>query len=158
MEVLIDNTQLDCELQELYMISSHWKTDIAFVKDEIRFLKNTLNKYKIGIESVQLTRILQFQKIIENERAKILQAEAEICDFLELMGPIINHEKSEFGLDVLEKFNELETAVKSVTNYILLVKRLVFLFLEKIMNAQKTYQATLTNKKLLPLNISYDRH
>jgi len=136
MELLIDNTQLDCELQEMYMVSSHWKTDVDFVKDAIRFLKKTLNRYKTGIEDVQLTQIIQFQKIIEHERVKIREAESKISEFLELMGPIVNHSKNEFGLDVLEKFNELETVIKSITNYILLVKRLVFLFLEKIINAK----------------------
>ncbi|MDB5005526.1 MAG: hypothetical protein JWQ34_3751 [Mucilaginibacter sp.] len=151
MEVLIDNTQLDCELQEMYIISSHWKTDVDFVKDEIRFLKNTLNKYKTGVMDVEQIRITQFQKIVDHEEGKIHEAESKIFEFLELLGPIVNHAKNEFGLDVLGKFNELETDIKSVTNYILLVKRLVFLFLEKIINAKKHYQAALANKKLLPL-------
>ncbi|MES2377841.1 MAG: hypothetical protein V4553_14740 [Bacteroidota bacterium] len=151
MELLIDNTQLDCELQEMYMISSHWKTDVDFVKDEIRFLKKTLNKYKTGVTEVEQIRITQFQKIIDHEDVKIHGAESKISEFLELLGPIVNHAKNEFGLEVLEKFNELETVIKSITNYTLLIKRLVFLFLEKIMNAEKTYQAELANKKLLPL-------
>ncbi|WP_429380068.1 hypothetical protein [Mucilaginibacter sp. UYCu711] len=151
MELLIDNTQLDCELQEMYMISSHWKTDIEFVKDEIRFMKNMLNKYQTGVEGVDLTKIIQFKKIVEHEGTKVQSAEAKISGFLELMGPIVNHSKKVFGLDLLEKFNELDTAIKSITNYILLVKRLVFLFLEKIINSKKNCQAVFTNKKPLPL-------
>jgi hypothetical protein len=151
MEALLDNTELDCELQEMYMISSHWKTDIGFVKDEVRFLKSTLDKYKTRITGVELTKIIQFQKFVEHEEKKIQDAETKISRFLELMGPIVNHSKSEFGLDLLEKFSELDTAIKSVTNYILLVKRLVFSFIEKMINAKKTYQAAVANKKLLPL-------
>lgn len=151
MELLIDNTQLDCELQEMYMISSHWKTDIEFVKDEVRFMKNMLNNYKTSLTGIELTKAIQFQKIVEHEGTKIQDAETKISRFLELMGPIVNHSKNEFGLDLLEKFNELDTAIKSITNYILLVKRLVFIFLEKIINAKKNYQVVFTNKKPLPL-------
>ncbi len=151
MEVLIDNTELDCELQEMYMISSHWKTDIGFVKDEIRFLKSTLDKYKTGAGDVDLTKIIQFQKIIENEGAKLRAAETNITEFLEMFGPIVNHTKGAFGLDVLEKYNHLETTIKSVTNYILLVKRLVFLFLEKIINRKREGLIALKSTKQLPL-------
>jgi hypothetical protein len=131
MEVIIDNAQLDCELQEMYMISSHWKTDVEFVKDETRFLKNMLNKYKTSVEGAELTKIIQFQKIVEHEGTKIQDAETKISGFLKLMGPIVNHSKNEFELDLLEKFNELDTAIKSITNYVSLIKRLVFHFLRK---------------------------
>jgi hypothetical protein len=147
MEVLIDNTELDCELQEMYMISSHWKTDIGFVKDEIRFLNNTLDKYKTGAADVELTKLTQFQKIIDKEGIKLQDAETNIAEFLGELGPIVNHDKTEFGLDVLEKFNELETTIKSVTNYIILIRRLVFLFLEKEINAKKECSTLLTDTK-----------
>lgn len=151
MELLIDNTELDCELQEIYMICSHWKTDIDFVKDEIRFLKNTLDKYKTCVIGTQLSKLSQFRKIIEYEAGKVQETETKIFEFLKLMGPIVKDTKNDFGLDVLEKYNKLETNIKSITNYVLLVKRLVFVFIEKMITAKKSYPAVLTNKKPLPL-------
>lgn len=151
MELLTDNTQLDCELQEIYMISSHWKTDLDFVKYEMRYLKNTLDKYKTCVIGAPLVKLSQFQKNIEHESAKIQEIETKISEFLNLMNPVVDHSKGEFGLDLLEKYNELETAIKAATKYILSIRRVAFLFLEKIINARKTYPAVFTSKKPLPL-------
>ncbi|MCC8424918.1 hypothetical protein [Mucilaginibacter sp. UR6-11] len=151
MELLAHNTQLDCELQEMYIISNHLKTDVTFIEDEIRFLKNTLNKYNIYIANTQLNRIIYFKRIIEQQETGIPLIKNKISGFLKCLGTLVNDSEKEISLDILEKFNTLNTEVKSIADQILSVKHSFFLFLEEITKTRKPHYTSMSFKKPLPL-------
>jgi len=47
----LEKNELDIEStwQELYIITKHWKSDIQFYKDDLKFLQHLINKYLIWI-------------------------------------------------------------------------------------------------------------
>ncbi|MES2810340.1 MAG: hypothetical protein V4619_17025 [Bacteroidota bacterium] len=135
METIIEDTQLDNELQELYIISSHLNSDIEFVRDEIRFLKNALNKYHAYSDNLQTDETARFYKMLDVKDIMLPTLKNAVAAFLKLIRPFITHSKKEIGLEILEKFNELQTEIKHSVEYIKLVKKLVFAFIEDAIRA-----------------------
>lgn len=44
-----NNFEIETTWQELYIITKHWKSDIQFYKDDLKFLQHLINKYLIWI-------------------------------------------------------------------------------------------------------------
>jgi hypothetical protein len=152
MQAVITDPQLDTELQELYIISSHWKSDISFVQDEIRFLKSTLNKYSIDIDRAHLHQIIDFNDIVIQQETTIPTIQTRVTEFIRSIEPIIKDSKKAIGLDTLENFNSLDTEIKAVANYVLKVKNLFFLFIDDVTRIAK--QNSVLSSKKLPLKYS----
>ena len=45
MKTNIPDPQLEFEIQEIFIQSTHWLEDAAFAEDELRFFKTVLRKY-----------------------------------------------------------------------------------------------------------------
>ncbi len=61
------NTDKDYTLEEkwraLYMITKHWKSDIEFYKDDLKFLQHLINKYLIWITKKEnLDKVMEIGK------------------------------------------------------------------------------------------------
>jgi cysteinyl-tRNA synthetase len=130
METLIKDDQLAYELQELYIISSHWNSDIAFVQDEVKFLNNALNRYTTYTKNLQTDRTAHFYTALETQEANAYMINNKITALLKVIEPFIIDAKREMGLDILERFNELEAEIKSIAECVKLIKSLVFAFIE----------------------------
>jgi len=137
MEKIAEDAPLDYELQELYIESSHWLSDISFVEDEIRFLKKALNKYLAYTENLQQHETTSFTKILALQHLRVSDAKIKIAEFLKFIEPLILHNKTEIGLDLLEKYASLEMEIRSLSEYVRLVKHLVFSFIEEAIKTGK---------------------
>lgn len=156
MEALSEDTQLDTELQELYIVSSHWNSDIDFVHYEISLLKNVLNKYRIQSKNLQAEETERFYAMLEIKDAAIPALKYSVAEFIKSIEPIITHCVNNIGLELLEKFNALEAEIAHSIQYIKLVKKLVYAFLEATKNSGKyaalPIAASTTDKYRKPLN------
>ena len=132
--------ELECELQELYMLSNHWISDIQFVEHEIRFLKNILHKYLVpALKNDQLIEMETFNKTLTRLNADIPVLKNKILDLLKFIGPyLIDETNTEINLSLLEKFTALETEIKALFENVKQVKRLLFSFIEEIMKSECT--------------------
>lgn len=137
MEIAVEDNSLDCELQELYIESSHWMSDISFVEDEIRFLKKALTRYMVYTENLQLHEASSFTKILALQDLHISEVKIKIAEFLKFIEPLILHSKKEIGLELLEKYASLEMEIRSLSEYVKLVKNLVFSFIEEAIKTGK---------------------
>jgi len=142
METIKYNGQLDLELQELYIESSHWISDIDFVEDEVRFLKKALHKYHAYTEGLQLYEANNFIKILEQQHTNIPGIKIKVVELLKFIEPFVNDSDKEIGVDLVEKFIALETEIKALTEYLRLVKNLVFSFIEEAVKAGKSIDIT----------------
>jgi len=137
METKADNAQLDLELQELYIESSHWVSDVDFVEDEIRFLKKALHKYYACTESLQLHEAGKFMKMLDQQHAHIEEIKPHIAGFLKFIEPVITAPVKKVSIDLVEKYIGLQTEIKALSEYVHLVKSLVFAFIEEAIKAEK---------------------
>lgn len=137
METLVKDDQLEYELQELYLISSHWNADISFVQDEIRFLKTALNKYHDSANKLAVNETAHFYKILDTQNATAFTIKTKIAAYLRFVELFIVDPKKEMGLDMLDKLNVLGTGIQSISEYVKLVKGLVFTFIEDAIRSGK---------------------
>lgn len=138
METITDNTQLDVELQELYIESSHWVSDVDFVEDEIRFLKKALHKYYACTESLQLQEAGKFMKMLDQQHTHIEGIKPRIAGFLKYIEPVVAGPVKKVSIELVERYISLQTEIKAMGEYVRLVKNLVFAFIEEAIKADKS--------------------
>lgn len=142
METIAVDNELEYELQEMYILSNHWQSDITFVQGEIRFLKNALDKYHVYTENLHLSETIRFNKILDIQEASIPGIKLKVSEFLKVIEPFVSSTKKEIGLAELEKFNFLGTEMASLLEYTRLVKRLVFAFIEEAIKTGRYKEIT----------------
>lgn len=120
--------------QELYILVKHWRSDLEFYKDDIRFLQQLIEKYLIWITKKEnLDRVAGIRKK-EHDLAiscdKLHQNTTDhldvIADFMEGKGSISEseflsrHGKLETSLsDFVKDFRESRKEVFKVTEYVM---------------------------------------
>ena len=137
MKTIAEDSELDVELQELYILSNHWLTDIQFAEDELKFLKHLINKYLVTYtENIAPEEINIFNETIEQQEAITLSIKNKIFDLLKFIGPIVKGTGGEIGVDLIEKFTLLETEVKTLFESAKQLKRSLFSFTEEVMRTE----------------------
>jgi len=136
MKTVTQDPQLDDELQELYLESKHWLSDIHFAEDETRFLKKVINYYLVpGLNNEQLIIIKNFNEALDREDTNIACLKTKIAHFLTFIGSIINETKTEITTDLIEQFAALEIEMKTLFEAVKQIKKFLFLFAEDVMKA-----------------------
>ncbi|HVW94536.1 MAG TPA: hypothetical protein VHA56_01040 [Mucilaginibacter sp.] len=134
MNTLINDTQLEAELQELYILSNHWLQDIYFMEDEIHFFKNILAKYKTGdLKDVLPSRYDEFKQKIEEQEQQLAALKKQIPLFLDFLKPFIKDIKKEITLDFLEKYNHLQDEIKEMFSGVRENKNHLFKYTESML-------------------------
>ena len=70
-----DNYIFDASWQDLYILTKHWKSDLLFFKDDLRFLDDLIDKYVIWISKED-----DLESVRDIEKSIIKTAKE--CDFL----------------------------------------------------------------------------
>lgn len=135
MKTTVIDSQLEYELQELYILSKHWASDINFVEDEVRILKDILSKYLIKMGNLQLQEAKNFEKILGQQEATILDTKSKISKFLTFMEPLVSGVKDEIRVNLIERFTELQAQINSLSEYVKVLKKSLFSFTEEVMRA-----------------------
>src|SRR5438309_10956746 len=107
--------ELEFELQELYILCKHWLDDILFIEDELRFFKNVLKKYQdMGSQFALPSKGQEFSQKIQQLEQHIVSLKVRIPEYLNFLKPFIGDLKKEMDLDLVEKYNALETEIKDM--------------------------------------------
>jgi hypothetical protein len=137
MKTIIQDPELEGELQELYILSNHWISDIHFEEDEIRFLKKIINNYLVpGLKSGQLNEIVDFNKTLTQQDENIANLKNKIAGLLKFIGGLVNDSNAEIRIDLVEKFAALEAEMKTLFESVKQVKKLLFSFTEEVMKTE----------------------
>jgi len=137
MKTIIQDSELEDELQELYILSNHWMSDIHFEEDEIRFLKKIINNYLVpGLKSGQLNEIADFNKTLTRQDENIANLKNKIAGLLKFIGGLVNDSNAEIRIDLVEKFAALEAEMKTLFESVKQVKKSLFSFTEEVMKAE----------------------
>ena len=132
------DTELEFELQELYILCKHWTQDLAFIEDELNFFKNILKKYEaMGAQSDQPSKYIQFSSKIKELAGHIITLKKSVPQYLKLLQPFINDSKKEMHLDLILKYNALQTEIQNLFWIIKKLKNELFTYTEIIIEADK---------------------
>jgi hypothetical protein len=98
MTTQIEDSELNTELQELYLESKQWISDLEFLQTDLEFIKRLL--VKGGDNS---------EKLIEtaNIQDRILQLESSIAEFMQQLELLIIQEVQHLGMKLLETYTKL---------------------------------------------------
>lgn len=127
------DTELEKELQELYMLARHWSADIAFLEEELQFFKNILDKYISAPSAPADPQNTAFvQKVFELED-NLASLRAQIPGFLSFLEPFIDNPDKPMNLTFLEKYNALSTELQSLFTAVRTTKKELFAHVETVM-------------------------
>jgi hypothetical protein len=138
MKTIIQDGELEFELQELYILSKHWISDIHFIEDELRFLKHVVEKHLApSLKTEQLFEADDFNAVFAQTERNIPAVKTGVSDFLNFISPLVKEPDTVIGLNLLEKFTALDTEMKTLFESLKQVKKLLFSFTEEVIKTEK---------------------
>jgi hypothetical protein len=93
-----EDSELNTELQELYLESKQWISDLEFLQTDLEFIKRLL--VKGGDNSEKLIETADIQD-------RILQLENSIAEFMQQLELLIIQEVQHLGMKLLETYTKL---------------------------------------------------
>ncbi|MEO6631471.1 MAG: hypothetical protein ABIN13_07115 [Mucilaginibacter sp.] len=139
MNTLPPDTELESELQELYILARHWQQDIAFMEEELQFFKNVLNKYRpTATASDMASKSVGFSREIQKQEKHIGALKTKIPDFMAFLEPFIGDLKKGMDMSFLDKYNQLQAELQDLFTDVKATKKALFTYTESIMNSEKT--------------------
>lgn len=126
------DTELEYEVQELYILAKYWLKDISFAEDELHFFKNLLKKCGDDPSVDQQ----KFGEKIREQEHNIANLKIAVPQFLEYLKPYIKDPKKEMDLSLLEKYNGLDDEIKILFEAVKTTKKELFSYAETVIAAR----------------------
>ncbi|MEJ6979221.1 hypothetical protein WG906_02090 [Pedobacter sp. P351] len=128
MTTIIEESQLNTELQELYLISKHWISDLEFFHNDLIFLQKLVDRGCSQLKKHETSGNMAEMKImvtdLKNSSALISE---NVISYLSLLEPMIkNSDKSHYELSLIETHSHLECEIDSLLQTFKSVKQRVF--------------------------------
>jgi len=138
METKTTDTQFEYELQELYISSKHWQSDISFVADEVRFFKNVIGKYfKADNPQSQGAQMHHCKMMIVRLQEEIITLKIKVIAYLNFLGPYIGNPEKKIDINLIEKHSVLENEIKALFESVKLLKVDLFSLTENVMDEER---------------------
>lgn len=118
-------------LTSYYALGEHWRSDLAFYKDEVRFLKDLLGKYfNRFIEDIDINHVRR----IEN-RLMILDRRREEVDFkidrqMKAISERLKSNNTTANQNIISNHEELEHLLSILAKDFRKLKRIIFQLVE----------------------------
>jgi hypothetical protein len=125
------DSQLENELQELYILAGHWSADLDFLEEELQFFKNVVNRYPAArVDEIYPQETFR-QKVQELE-LHLADLRVKIPHFLNFLSPFIADLNKPMDLSLLELYNTLLTELQSLFKVVRATKKQLFAQIESI--------------------------
>jgi hypothetical protein len=126
------DTELETELQEVYIQATHWLQDIFFLETETSFFRNILNRYQS--DDPASSRKAEFDLKILAQENRLAAIKIKIPVFLAFLEPYIGDLKKEMHLDFLDQYNTLQNELDALFTGLRLTKQELFHYTESIIS------------------------
>ena len=120
MTTAIEDSQLNTELQELYLEAKQWMTDLDFLDSELAFL----NKLTANL-AIQAEKEEEIEKLTGIEKV-YLSLKGEMYAYLHGLEPLITQKKENFNLGLIETYTHLKWRLDEVLHGCQNVKNSIF--------------------------------
>jgi hypothetical protein len=115
-----EESELDTELQELYLVSKQWIADLEFLDSELDFLKKLTRHQRP--DAVRAEEFDQIAGLAESYAV----LKSDINNYLHQLEPLITHAAPDFGLGLVEGYAQLQRRLKSLLRACHNVRNMVF--------------------------------
>jgi hypothetical protein len=127
MTTVIEDNQLNTELQELYLISKHWISDLDFFGKELKFLENLLVRTFSGMLKQEryenIATIMLNVARIEHKRNEI---KCSVLNYMHSLEPLIAKTSEHFDLSLVETHAQLEIEIGELLHSFQTIKQQIF--------------------------------
>lgn len=133
----------DAELKELHTLALHWKSDLEFYRDELRFLVNTVGKYAaLVITDKHINRVKEIEKRLSAAETMLNETEAKVnkhIGYLEdLVEGVLRVSETFFRVENVKLENEVAYFIDEMKN----TKKDVFNASEDLFHAREVIELT----------------
>lgn len=116
-----DNYIHEAGWQKLYVLTEHWKSDLLFYKDDLRFLHHLIDKYFLWIskkENIDMVSEIEVSLLkVDKKCASLLkQTNTHLHYLTELIDDPFKHDSHQFRSDHELLEDELVQFVKTLRN------------------------------------------
>jgi hypothetical protein len=126
------DTELETELQEVYIQATHWLQDISFLETETNFFRNIISRYQPE-DAVASPKAAFDLKILAQE-ARLAAMKVKIPAFLIFLEPYIGDLKKEIHLDFLDRYSALQNELEALFTGLRSTKKELFHYTESIIS------------------------
>ena len=116
MTTTIEDNELRTELQELYLVSKQWMSDLEFIDNEINFFK------KIIAQAEASPLVSEDVKTLRRLRDTHSNLKKRITNYIHQLEPLITESSQAFRLYLIENHAELYTGINSMLVEIKMLK------------------------------------
>ncbi len=134
MLIVQPDTELEYEVQELYILAKHLLQDISFAEDELHFFKNLLTKLGLNMPAAGLGLQWElFNEKIAVQEHNITSLKLAIPKFLDFLAPYVNDQKKAMDIKLLERYNGLDDEIRELLASVKTTKSELFACAEGIL-------------------------
>jgi hypothetical protein len=119
MTTIIEDNQLNTELQELYLVSKQWISDLSFLEEEFKLLKK---RFKETLNAAD--NLGELDKITAIE-SKHKDFEFRVQNYLRRLEPLITEKQLPLNIDLVETYAQIESELNQFSDEIQAVKNAV---------------------------------
>jgi hypothetical protein len=120
MTIAIEDSQLDAELQELYLINKQWLSDLEFLDTEFEFLRKLAATASVAvIRNEELNSLF----MIKNSYSFL---KPDLLAYLHKLEPLIKAESKQLDLTLIESYTQLKTRLADMFDQCRKLKKEIF--------------------------------
>lgn len=127
MTTVIEENQLNAELQELYLISKHWISDLEFFTRDLSFLQKLVERCWAQSKKHEISEnLLELKLNVLNLQTQNAEIKGKVSNYLALLEPLISNANHNYELNLIETHSLLEREIGALLQIFKSVKQRVF--------------------------------
>jgi hypothetical protein len=133
-----ENNIGEVKWQELYILTDHWKSDLAFYKDDLRFLHHLIDKYIIWItKDENLNMVQDIKKNLFEIQSKSADLIKEVNIHLGNLGLMVENPVQSSNPQFLKDHGVLEEKISNFVKLFRSNRKEVFNITEYIIDSEQ---------------------
>lgn len=126
------------EWSEIYVLAKHWQSDMDFYRDELRFLRNLVDKYFIWlIRDENIAQVQNMTSKLAEASQQHEQLNEKLKEHLKLLEGLISKSSTINKGEFREKHIELEDHITDFFKTFRSLKKEVFAITEHVVSEEK---------------------
>jgi len=114
MATVKEDQELEFELQELYLTGKQWLSDIAFLEEELHFLKELMGKFAIPLPgSRQQGKQQDMMEALSLREAAHTELKQQVLIYMNKLEPLIVEPDTRISLQLVEDYMLLKGKVEN---------------------------------------------
>src|SRR3569833_4218681 len=120
MTIAVEDSQLEAELQELYLVNKQWLSDLEFLDTEFEFLRKLA-----ATASVAVIRNEELNSLVVIEQSYSF-LKSDLKAYLHKLEPLIKAESKQLDLNLIEVYTQLKTRLSDMFEQCRKLKKEIF--------------------------------